>query len=98
MEIAQAFLTYDSIKLNIIDVPGQKQYTEQMVMGATCASVAVFVVSCLKNDCEKNGNLTLANEEVVREQLAILKGSYMKEIVVAINKMDSVRWSKTRFD
>ena len=46
------------------------------------------MLSSLKNDCDKSGHLTITTEDSVREQIAILRGSIIKEIIVAVNKMD----------
>ena len=62
------------------------------------AYMALLVVSCKKNECDKTGNLSLENQGMINEHLSLLKGNGITDLVVAINKMDSVRWSQARFE
>lgn len=55
--------------------------------------MAVLVISCKRSDCDKSGNLTPDTLKSVMEQLTILKGQGIENIVIAVNKMDSVKWS-----
>lgn len=59
--------------------------------------MAMLVVSCKKTDCDKHGNLTPACRKAVVELLLILKGQGIRNLVVAVNKMDEVKWSEARF-
>jgi translation elongation factor EF-1alpha len=55
------------------------------------------VVSCKKSECDKNGQLTETTSKVVKEHLLILKGQGIRNLVVAVNKMEEVKWSEARF-
>lgn len=57
------------------------------------ANMALLVVSCKKNECDKTGNMSLENQGMINEHLSLLKCNGITDLVVAINKMDSVRWS-----
>jgi len=55
--------------------------------------MAVVVVSCKKTDCDKTGHISPASLESLNEQLSILRGQGVTDMIVAINKMDSAKWS-----
>jgi translation elongation factor EF-1alpha len=57
------------------------------------ARITVVVISCKKSDCDKSGNFILLNKEEINEHLSILKGQGITNLVVAVNKMDTVKWS-----
>ncbi|MBF0374411.1 MAG: adenylyl-sulfate kinase [Alphaproteobacteria bacterium] len=71
----------------VIDAPGHKEFLKNMITGAAAADAAVLVVDAV---------------EGVREQTRrhgyLLHLLGMTQVVVAVNKMDAVGWSQTRFD
>lgn len=62
------------------------------------ARMAVIVISCKKNECDKSGNITLEHQQVINEHLSILKGQGISNLIVVINKMDTAKWSQNRFE
>lgn len=71
----------------IADVPGHEQYTRNMVTGASTANLAVLLI-----DAEQ-GVLTQSKRHAF---IASLLG--IPHVVVAVNKMDLVGYSRARFD
>ena len=87
IDVAYRFFTTEHRKFIVADTPGHEQYTRNMVTGASTADVAVILVDARK------GVLTQTRRHSF---LVSLLG--IKRVVVAINKMDLVDFSKDVFD
>lgn len=70
----------------IIDCPGHKEFIEKMLTGASQADAAVLVVST------KEGI-----QDQTRQHAFLIKTLGIKQLVVAINKMDTSGYSLTKF-
>jgi len=83
-------------RYTILDAPGHKNYVPNMIAGAAQADVGVLVISARRGEFETGfdrGGQT-------REHALLAKTLGVKQLVVAINKMDNktVNWAKDRFD
>ncbi len=87
IDVAYRFFSTDQRKFIVADTPGHEQYTRNMVTGASTADVAVVLVDARK------GVLTQTRRH---SYLVHLMG--IRQVVLAINKMDMVDYSQTRFD
>ncbi|EPJ56262.1 MAG: sulfate adenylyltransferase, large subunit [Osedax symbiont Rs2] len=87
IDVAYRFFTTDKRKFIVADTPGHEQYTQNMVTGASTADVAVLMVDARK------GILTQTRRH---SYLVTLIG--LQKIVVAINKMDLVQFSESKFN
>jgi len=70
----------------IIDCPGHKEFIEKMLTGASQADAAVLVVST------KEGI-----QDQTRQHAFLIKTLGIKQLVVAINKMDSVAYEESQY-
>ena len=86
IDVAYRFFSTDKRKFIVADTPGHEQYTRNMVTGASTADVAVILIDARK------GVLTQTKRH---SYLVSLVG--IKNIIVAINKMDLVDYSQERF-
>jgi len=86
IDVAYRFFSTDKRKFIVADTPGHEQYTRNMVTGASTADVAVILIDARK------GVLTQTKRH---SYLVSLVG--IKNILVAINKMDLVDYSQERF-
>jgi len=77
----------DKYHITIIDAPGHKDFIKNMIKGATQADYAILVVAA--NDGVK---------EQTKEHALLLKVAGVQKIVVVINKMDTVDYSKERYE
>ncbi len=73
----------------IIDCPGHRDFVKNMITGASQADGAILVVSA------KTGE---GVQEQTKEHTFLLKVLGINQIVVAISKMDTVDYSKERFE
>jgi len=87
IDVAYRFFSTDRRKFIVADTPGHEQYTRNMVTGASTADAAVILIDARK------GVLTQTRRH---SYLVNLLG--IRHVVLAINKMDLVDWSKDRFD
>ena len=71
----------------ITDVPGHKEFIKNMLTGASHADVAVLVVSAEEGV-----------QEQTRRHMFLLRMLGIKEVFVAVNKMDAVDYKEERFE
>src|SRR5262245_16833980 len=87
IDVAYRFFATDKRTFIVADTPGHEQYTRNMVTGASTADLAVILIDARK------GVLTQTRRH---SYLVHLLG--IRHVVLAVNKMDLVDFSQTRFD
>jgi bifunctional enzyme CysN/CysC len=87
IDVAYRFFSTEKRKFIVADTPGHEQYTRNMVTGASTADLAVILIDARK------GVLTQTRRH---SYLAHLIG--IKNLVLAVNKMDLVDYSQQVFD
>src|SRR5277367_1584725 len=87
IDVAYRFFSTDKRKFIVADTPGHEQYTRNMITGASTASLAVILIDAAK------GVLTQTRRH---SYLVSLIG--IRHVVLAINKMDMVGFSRDIFE
>ena len=87
IDVAYRFFSTDNRKFIVADTPGHEQYTRNMVTGASTADVAVILVDAA------NGVLTQT-----RRHSFITSLLGIKDVVLAVNKMDLVDYDQETFN
>jgi bifunctional enzyme CysN/CysC len=87
IDVAYRFFSTEKRKFIVADTPGHEQYTRNMITGASTADLAVILIDA------RRGVLTQTKRH---SYLVSLIG--IKNVVLAINKMDLVNYSKDVFD
>jgi len=87
IDVAYRFFSTDRRKFIVADTPGHEQYTRNMVTGASTADLAIILIDARK------GVLVQTRRH---SYLVSLIG--IRHVVLAINKMDLVGYSKEVFD
>ena len=87
IDVAYRFFETERRKFIVADTPGHEQYTRNMVTGASTADLAVILVDARK------GVLTQTRRHSFLVQLLGIS-----RVVLAINKMDLVAYSRTTFE
>jgi bifunctional enzyme CysN/CysC len=87
IDVAYRYFATPKRKFIIADTPGHLQYTRNMVTGASTAELAVILVDATK------GLLTQSKRHAFISSLL-----QIPHLVVAVNKMDLVDYSKERFE
>jgi sulfate adenylyltransferase subunit 1 len=90
IDVAYRYFATPRASFIIADSPGHEQYTRNMVTAASTSDVAVIVV-----DASGVRDGVLKSQTRRHAAIAALMGL---NIVVVVNKMDLVGWSRQRFD
>lgn len=94
MDVGHSKFETDSKSVTLLDAPGHKDFIPNMIIGATQADVALLVVDATRGEFETgfdSGGQT-------REHALLLRSLGVSQIAVVINKLDTVDWSKERFN
>ena len=87
IDVAYRFFSTDKRKFIVADTPGHEQYTRNMITGASTADLAVILIDA------RRGVLTQTRRH---SYLVSLMG--IRRVVLAVNKMDLVEYSRATFD
>ena len=87
IDVAYRFFSTEKRKFIVADTPGHEQYTRNMATGASTADLAVILIDA------RRGVLTQT-----RRHSYIVSLLGIRNVVVAINKMDLVDYSENTFD
>jgi bifunctional enzyme CysN/CysC len=87
IDVAYRFFSTEKRKFIVADCPGHEQYTRNMVTGASTADLAVILIDARK------GVLVQTRRH---SYLAKLIG--IKNVVLAVNKMDLIDYDQARYD
>ncbi|RMC35518.1 sulfate adenylyltransferase subunit CysN [Paracoccus alkanivorans] len=86
IDVAYRFFATDKRKFIVADTPGHEQYTRNMVTGASTADLAVILIDA------RQGVLTQT-----RRHSYLVNQLGIRNVVLAVNKMDLVDYSAERF-
>ncbi|MBU2639791.1 MAG: translation elongation factor EF-1 subunit alpha [Nanoarchaeota archaeon] len=83
----QKFVT-DKYEYTIIDAPGHKDFIKNMITGTSQADAAVLVVAATDSELQPQ----------TKEHLFLCKTLGVKQLAIAINKMDAVKYDQAKFN
>lgn len=87
IDVAYRYFSTPNRKFIVADTPGHEQYTRNMVTGASTSDLAVILIDARKGVLVQT-----------RRHTCIVHLLGIKEVVVAVNKMDAVGYSQEIFD
>lgn len=95
MTVAVAY--FDTMKYHVVvlDSPGHKDFVPNMISGATQADAAILVIDASVGAFETGVD---GSKGQTREHAQLIRSFGVEQLIVAINKMDVVEYSKDRFD
>ncbi|MFQ6085835.1 MAG: translation elongation factor EF-1 subunit alpha [Candidatus Bathyarchaeia archaeon] len=96
LTIDLAFWKFETEKyfFTVIDAPGHRDFVKNMITGASQADAALLFVSAKEGEFEAG----ISEKGQTREHSFLAKTLGIDQLVVAVNKMDTVNWSKDRFE
>lgn len=87
IDVAYRYFSTPRRKFILADTPGHVQYTRNMATGASTADLAIILIDARQGVLEQTRR---------HAYIAAMLG--IRDLVVAINKMDLVDWSQSKFD
>ena len=80
--------------VTVIDAPGHRDFIKNMITGTSQADCAILIIASGVGEFEAG----ISKDGQTREHALLAYTLGVKQLIVAINKMDSVKWDKNRFD
>ncbi|MCK9595994.1 translation elongation factor EF-1 subunit alpha [Candidatus Pacearchaeota archaeon] len=87
IDLAYKKIMTQKFQVTIIDAPGHRDFVKNMITGASQADAAFLVVAA-----------TSGVEPQTKEHLWLLRTMGVKNIAIAINKMDAVNYEEAKFN
>ncbi|XP_020275714.1 HBS1-like protein isoform X1 [Asparagus officinalis] len=95
-ESTVAYFKTEKYRVVLLDSPGHKDFVPNMISGVTQADAAILVVDASIGSFEAGlgGN----GFGQTREHAQLIRSFGVEQIIIAVNKMDVVEYSRGRFD
>jgi elongation factor 1-alpha len=79
--------------VTVIDAPGHRDFIKNMITGTSQADCAILIIAAGTGEFEAG----ISKDGQTREHALLAYTLGVKQLIVAINKMDTTKWSEARF-
>ena len=80
--------------VTVIDAPGHRDFIKNMITGTSQADCAILIIAAGVGEFEAG----ISKDGQTRQHALLAFTLGVQQLIVAVNKMDSVKWSKDRFE
>ncbi|KAL1892273.1 translation elongation factor EF-1 alpha [Ceratocystis pirilliformis] len=80
--------------VTVIDAPGHRDFIKNMITGTSQADCAILIIAAGTGEFEAG----ISKDGQTREHALLAFTLGVKQLIVAINKMDTAKWSEARFN
>ncbi|CAD0095436.1 unnamed protein product [Aureobasidium vineae] len=79
--------------VTVIDAPGHRDFIKNMITGTSQADCAILIIAAGTGEFEAG----ISKDGQTREHALLAYTLGVKQLIVAINKMDTTKWSEARY-
>jgi elongation factor 1-alpha len=80
--------------VTVIDAPGHRDFIKNMITGTSQADCAILIIAGGVGEFEAG----ISKEGQTREHALLANTLGVKQMIIAVNKMDTNKWSEDRFN
>ncbi|WAQ82644.1 hypothetical protein PtA15_3A7 [Puccinia triticina] len=80
--------------VTVIDAPGHRDFIKNMITGTSQADCAILIIAAGTGEFEAG----ISKDGQTREHALLAFTLGVRQLIVAINKMDTTKWSEQRYD
>lgn len=80
--------------VTVIDAPGHRDFIKNMITGTSQADCAILIIAGGVGEFEAG----ISKDGQTREHALLAFTLGVRQLIVAVNKMDSVKWDESRFE
>mmetsp|Transcript_20643 Transcript_20643/g.38477 ORF Transcript_20643/g.38477 Transcript_20643/m.38477 type:complete len:563 (+) Transcript_20643:1257-2945(+) len=96
MDVGWNQFSTPTIDVTLLDAPGHADFVPKMISGAAQADAAILVVDA--TDFERGMKTTQYGQGQTKEHAFLARSLGVSQLIVAINKLDMLGWSKDKYD
>jgi len=80
--------------VTVIDAPGHRDFIKNMITGTSQADCGILIIAAGTGEFEAG----ISKDGQTREHALLAYTLGVRQLIVAINKMDTAKWSESRYD